>query len=90
MTGKTRKNCDTCNCRTYQFPHRIGSGACNRKYPDEPYCEECGCHEYVWEDQGVGFYEFWGEKGYDSYEVRVCAMCGGAIVDPKDGERYAA
>ena len=31
-----------CNCGTYKFPHRPGSGQCQNIDADEPYCAECG------------------------------------------------
>ena len=80
---------DTCTCRAYRFPHRLGGGACKRRDPDAPYCEECGAHDFTWEDQGYGFFEYCGERGFDEHWVKVCTWCGGAIVEPEGQSRAA-
>lgn len=37
------------------------------------------CHEDVegvWEDVGIGSYEYWGAKGFDSRMSFLCESCG--------------
>lgn len=61
--AKKRRRQDTCRCKAYKFPHRLGSGKC---VGDEsgPFCGHCGmpcCATAV--DNGIGAYEYWGQKG---------------------------
>lgn len=57
------------------------------------WCNECEDYvEVEVEDQGIGAYEFWGQKAVDTRKVLVCKECG-APVDASywewDAERKA-
>jgi hypothetical protein len=47
------------------------------KYREPQYgdCPEHGHVEAAWIDEGIGWYEAWGHKGYDSRPVAVCPEC---------------
>ena len=49
-----------------------------RRYEEENYgdCPEHGEVKAVWEDHGIGAYEYWGCKGVDRRMVAVCPECG--------------
>ena len=59
---------DYCECQSYEGnSHLDGLGKC----PGEghaPYCGDCGlpCNAIPC-DSGIGAYEYWGSKGYDSH-----------------------
>jgi hypothetical protein len=40
----------------------------------------CGCEEVVWEDTGIGIYEYWGSRGCDTRMEPFCANCGEPIL----------
>ena len=48
----------------------------------DTYCSECGkpC-EYVWEDVGIGAYEFWGMKGTDRRLCPFSRCCDAEVMD---------
>jgi hypothetical protein len=57
--------------------------------PDTPkgYCEACG--EYVTSiaiDEGIGFYEYWGCKGFDSQIFFVSPCCEADLLDKDPSE----
>lgn len=70
---------DACNCKAYPFPHREGSGKC---YTNEegPFCGECGkpCKASA-VDNGIGSYEFWGQKCTDT-RIEIESECCDAPV----------
>lgn len=52
MTKKRKRHQVTCECSAYDFPHRIGGGACtgsgwcgSYKEIDSSLCEDCNCFE---------------------------------------------
>lgn len=47
------------------------------KYDDYQYgdCPEHGRVKVKWEDHGIGAYEYWGARGYDSQMRPVCPEC---------------
>lgn len=67
---------EVCFCAAYQWPHADSIGKCHAK--------ECAsicsiCHmpieDYIYLDEGVGAYEFWGAIGYDVQWVEATACC---------------
>ena len=63
-----------CDCHGYPFPHRMGSGECQRLNAGEPYCQGCGSNSITVEDQSVD------ELPCD---VTACSDCGCTdITDP--------
>lgn len=67
----------TCHCSLYAFPHRAGGGRCSVPPRDQAdyLCSACGerCTPAV-VDNGIGAYEFWGQRGFHS-EVGVVSDC---------------
>ena len=56
---KQYRKVNTCNCKAYSFPHRLGSGKCNNTSLSGPLCGSCGCSctpRVV--DNGIGSYEY--------------------------------
>lgn len=55
------------------------------------YCSECGeeC-QGKWENQGIGPYEFWGQKGNDVRMVFVSDCCSADLQDEDGNEVDAA
>ena len=40
-------------------------------------CPNCGADAlHVWVDDGIGQYEFWGQRCVDSHKSFVCSECG--------------
>jgi hypothetical protein len=70
---------DTCRCKAYKFPHRLGSGKCWGNH-DGPFCECCGqpCKP-VLSDVGIGHYEYWGQKCVDKQMVYTSDCCGSSV-----------
>ena len=52
-----------------------------QRYEEENYgdCPEHGRVKAVWEDHGIGWYEYWGHRSYDSRPVAVCPECEGVL-----------
>ena len=49
------------------------------------------CHKDVegkWEDQGIGSYEYWGAKCYDTKMVYVCESCDGELESEYSYDEY--
>lgn len=65
----------TCTCKAYKFPHRELSGKCFAK-EDGPFCGACGkpC-KAITVDEGIGAYEYWGQKGVDTCIVTSSDCC---------------
>ncbi len=70
---------DTCRCQAYKFPHRMGGGSCPG-WDNPPYCGACGqpCN-IVHCDSGIGQYEFWGSKGFDSHPYLGSDCCNAEL-----------
>ena len=49
--------------------------------PQYGICPEHGQVEAKWEDYGIGWYEYWGHKGFDSQMVAVCPECEEVLDD---------
>ena len=74
MKRKPRKGEYTCNCRAYEFPHRMGGGACSpsciavehfeKTYGADKTCQSCNC------------------LGFDDRFGRTCTVVEGS--DPYD------
>lgn len=66
---------EPCRCKAYPFPHREFSGKC---FADSwgPYCGDCGrpCNTTT-VDEGIGAYEYWGQKGVDVRLATVSTCC---------------
>ena len=49
------------------------------------YCGECGKEcEVLWEDVGIGAYEYWGQKGRDVQIVPFSDCCEGEVFEDED------
>lgn len=74
-THKRSHRDEVCHCKAYPFPHRMGSGKC-WAFESGPFCGSCGepCTARII-DQGIGSYECWGEKGFDSRKVLASDCC---------------
>lgn len=80
---------EICKCRAYPFPHRLGGGVCCNTSLDEPICEECLCHcNGVWVDFGIGSYEFWGARGFDTRWEYVSDCCEADLFTDQSCERF--
>ena len=43
-------------------------------------CPDCHSEvQGVWSDEGIGSYEYWGDKGNDVRMVFVCEACGAEL-----------
>ena len=79
---KTKRKQDTCYCDAYRFPHRLGGGKCENVDIDGPFCTSCGSScEVVQGDDGIGPYEFWGQKGNDSQPYSASDCCDAEVVE---------
>lgn len=69
-----------CNCPAYKFPHRAGGGKC-LVGTGVNVCSECGNEcDVVTVDEGVGSFDFWGEKGIDEKLVEVSSCCEAEVI----------
>lgn len=71
-----------CDCAAYPFPHRPGSGQCNRdpKHMLADYCRDCGSTDIADRDHGIGPNEFWGMWGNDVDICPTCLYCDGTDI----------
>lgn len=72
-----------CKCPAYPFPHRPSGGECQAPKDGQLVCKDCGgiC-EGTYIDSGIGPYEFWGAKGYDSVVDWVSECCEANLLNP--------
>lgn len=60
---------------------------CDHEDPPEGVCDACGAICVgVWQDTGIGSYEFWGTMGVDERWAWVSPCCCAEIVKPPMGE----
>jgi len=51
-----------------------------KPYKTVGFCHECrDIVDILVEDVGIGSYEFWGARGYDSRMIAVCSECGADV-----------
>lgn len=74
---------ETCTCKAYPFPHRLGGGECNREEVSGPYCRDCGSNDVRMVDNGIGPFEYWGSRGVHHDWQPECHICGSDNIEGK-------
>lgn len=75
-----------CKCNAYQWPHNLNVGQCDNTSMRGPFCTACGCTCHpIKGDNGIGSYEFWGARGFDSRVSWDSDCCDAPVSEDQDG-----
>lgn len=78
-----------CCCNAYPVEHPMGVGTCKVEDIDKPVCTSCGqnCEPKAYDD-GIGPYEYWGQKCFDSRPYIGSDCCEADMISPDTGLTY--